>query len=1273
MRSARKRALAVVIALAMLLAEPCMALHAEPAEAAGMTAEAGSITGTGEAEPEAGEGTVSEEMDGASIQEDGITADANQGSMEKGQEGAILPESGEDSAQPVMEPADGQNQMDKVPVPEMLPEQAPGEAAPENGQAASEQDKPAGGQEQQNQNVPDSLPEISGGGSSQLFKSSSTQTPDSVARVTAGGNTVYVENLADAFLPQNGDVEILMLADARLDETVKVTGGNYTLDLNGQTIRSGLAADPAVLPYPDLFYIEKAEMTIQDDSGKGCILSEIEPKGTCINFGDLSKFLFSGGTIRGFGTGICMEGGYWPNISWARVTGNACIQSTDIGINVISGSLSVSGEAQVYGENFGIITGGLPDREAYVGTGAGEAPFISGNIGLKIRDSGNSHVTLMGGTFSGVSAAIEQRNDWQFVGYLLANYGEIENQYMLPRFAYYDSSGLIKDIAQKSSLTGKVWVGECSHDGCMITHTDGTTMHMLGKQCTACTELPDILLACDYVWEREGNKYSGRCWFCNSLIEVTLEEERVVYNGDWQTPDDVKVVLDGKNWLVPEKDYYINGENHKNAGQAKAFIVGTGQWREGYWFACETVFEIAQAPVSVNGVTAADRVYDGTNRVKIREASLEGVFQGDAVSVAADSLCGSINGTSAGSYNSVTVHGDYKLAGDAAGNYVLEPSPKTFASGVIIQKAKASAREAALKVQSGKAQDYTLDLSQLLPQLPQGQEFGSTPVIYELGNVSISGDYYAGGARIDGSMLTLPVQAAGSGAEGVIGSVAVTIKSENFEDMAASVTVSASAGENSGGSAGGDTGSSSGSSTGTGGYWPSVSGPARPFLKDRPEKAGWTVIQNEAEKAPEGSVLQINMNGTSAMPGKMAEILRDRRQTAVLDMGSAFSWSISGKGAPAGMLTDMDFAIRRGPGTVPEELLREKAGKNPCAQLRLAQEGAFGPEAVLVMQTGNVSWAVADAGTGGAAGSGTAPGTAGYGSSMAGKAKYAGLYANLYLYDQAEGTLEFEGAGQIAQDGTVHLAFTHGSRYAVILTAQPAEGWQKPDSGADAAGSGLEPDGSGDVSGTEITENETESGSADASESADGDEERNIKTIKLSKTVFTYTGHAKKPSVIATDAAGRRIASKYYKVTYRKNKKAGTASARVVFRGAYQSCGTVELDFTIRPAKPVLKKAVPAAGAFTAAWKKTAQADGYQVQYSMDAGFQGSSTHSAFVKKPSVTRKTVRNLKEGRTYYVRVRAYKSAASGGKSRNIYSAWSSPVRTGKLPAARTGNGA
>ena len=115
--------------------------------------------------------------------------------------------------------------------------------------------------------------------------------------------------------------------------------------------------------------------------------------------------------------------------------------------------------------------------------------------------------------------------------------------------------------------------------------------------------------------------------------------------------------------------------------------------------------------------------------------------------------------------------------------------------------------------------------------------------------------------------------------------------------------------------------------------------------------------------------LRFNMNGTSAMPGKMAEILRDRRQIAVLDMGSAFSWSISGKGAPAGMLTDMDFAIRRGPGTVPEELLREKAGKNPCAQLRLAQEGAFGPEAVLVMQTGNVSWAVADAGTGGAAGS----------------------------------------------------------------------------------------------------------------------------------------------------------------------------------------------------------------------------------------------------------------------------------------------------------------
>ena len=336
MRSARKRALAIVTALAMLLAEPCMALHAEPAEAAGMTAEAGSITGTGAEEPAAGEGTVSEEMAGAGIQE-------------------------------------------------MLPEQAPGEDVPENGQEASEQDKPAGGQEQQNQNVPDSLPEISGGGSSQLFKSSSTQTPDSVARVTAGGNTVYVENLADAFLPQNGDVEILMLADARLDETVKVTGGNYTLDLNGQTIRSGLAADPAVLPYPDLFYIEKAEMTIQDDSGKGCILSEIEPKGTCIHLGYDSKVWFSGGTIRGFGTGISIEGDLYfhsSDITEAKVIGNACIQSTDIGINVISGFLSVFEEAQIYGENFGIITGGLPDREAYVGISPDEDQFISGNIGL---------------------------------------------------------------------------------------------------------------------------------------------------------------------------------------------------------------------------------------------------------------------------------------------------------------------------------------------------------------------------------------------------------------------------------------------------------------------------------------------------------------------------------------------------------------------------------------------------------------------------------------------------------------------------------------------------------------------------------------------------------------------------------------------------------------------------------------------------------------------------------------------------------------------------
>ncbi|MGN0658473.1 MAG: hypothetical protein ACI4LA_02580 [Emergencia sp.] len=67
-------------------------------------------------------------------------------------------------------------------------------------------------------------------------------------------------------------------------------------------------------------------------------------------------------------------------------------------------------------------------------------------------------------------------------------------------------------------------------------------------------------------------------------------------------------------------------------------------------------------------------------------------------------------------------------------------------------------------------------------------------------------------------------------------------------------------------------------------------------------------------------------------------------------------------------------------------------------------------------------------------------------------------------------------------------------------------------------------------------------------------------------------------------------------------------------------------------------------------WKKITGAKGYQVSYAYSSSF--TSAKSTFVSSSAV-QKTLKSLKKGKTCYVRIRAYKTDASGKK---IYGSWS-----------------
>lgn len=80
-------------------------------------------------------------------------------------------------------------------------------------------------------------------------------------------------------------------------------------------------------------------------------------------------------------------------------------------------------------------------------------------------------------------------------------------------------------------------------------------------------------------------------------------------------------------------------------------------------------------------------------------------------------------------------------------------------------------------------------------------------------------------------------------------------------------------------------------------------------------------------------------------------------------------------------------------------------------------------------------------------------------------------------------------------------------------------------------------------------------------------------------------------------------------------------------------------------------------------WKKDAHATGYEVQYSTDRKFR-KGVKGASVKKKGIFAKTLARLKKGKTYYVRVRAYKSVKFGSKKIRLYGSWSSTAKSRKI---------
>lgn len=192
---------------------------------------------------------------------------------------------------------------------------------------------------------------------------------------------------------------------------------------------------------------------------------------------------------------------------------------------------------------------------------------------------------------------------------------------------------------------------------------------------------------------------------------------------------------------------------------------------------------IGKKPLTITGVTAASKPYDGTTNADISSVTFDNVTlnRGTDYTVTAN-----FDDASVDSGKNVTA--TVTLIGPAAKNFALEQSSFPTTGSIIKAAAPDFTKETALTIVNGHEKTYTVTLP-ALPTLETPKEYGA--LTYEIGEIKLNDGYYTSGAKVENGELTLPIQKNDVETTGSVGTVTVVIKSANYEDITLTVNVSA--------------------------------------------------------------------------------------------------------------------------------------------------------------------------------------------------------------------------------------------------------------------------------------------------------------------------------------------------------------------------------------------------------------------------------------------------------------------------------------------------
>ena len=240
-----------------------------------------------------------------------------------------------------------------------------------------------------------------------------------------------------------------------------------------------------------------------------------------------------------------------------------------------------------------------------------------------------------------------------------------------------------------------------------------------------------------------------------------------------------------------------------------------------------------------------------------------------------------------------------------------------------------------------------------------------------------------------------------------------------------------------------------------------------PALSNNKNVQGWSAIIASLESSDSDSALEINMNGTTKVPGNVFTAIRGRSVQLSFNLENGIKWIVNGEDISAENISEQDLSVSLNSGKIPEKILNAVTGADSMIQFTGKDLKNAGVPGKLHLNAG---------------------------------AEMSGKRGSLFVYNSETGKLEFAGSDVINANGDMELSGLSDAEYVLVIAEKEISQIEiKPD---DPGKTDTDQGKKNDSSGSDKKDNALQSGKKNSSESSEikKNKNTNVKNAKAAKT-----------------------------------------------------------------------------------------------------------------------------------------------------------------------------